>query len=138
MACFGFRIIWAYADFDGTAERYKPNREPVDGHALHAPTEDLGECRLVRSATTRRLQLCEFASLDGVAYGDDESAFRGEFRRFGRRKTNVSEHVTAALINRDLGHCSFLQVQHMCAVRLVHHLVSAIRSFDFFIKARNT
>ena len=39
---FCFRVVRADADFDGAAERHKPSGEPVDGHALHAPTEDLG------------------------------------------------------------------------------------------------
>lgn len=39
---FRFGVIRPYVDFDGAAKRHKPSREPVDGHALHPPTQHLG------------------------------------------------------------------------------------------------
>jgi hypothetical protein len=45
--------------------------------------------------------LREFATLDGFVNGGDKSAFRGELRRFGSRKADVSEYVTTALLNRN-------------------------------------
>src|SRR5713101_2752725 len=94
MTRFSFRVIRAYADFDSSPERHEPNREPVDGHAFHPAAKNLGEGGLVRAAAARGLQLREFAPLDGFINGQNESALRGEFRRFGRRKANVNEHVT--------------------------------------------
>jgi len=104
VAGFGFRVIWPDADFDGTAERGKPSREPVDSHALHPTTKYLGEGGLVRAATARGLQLCELAPLDGFVNRLNESAFRCELRRFSGGEPDISEDVTAAFVNRDFSH----------------------------------
>src|SRR6266851_491417 len=106
VARFGFRVIWADADFDGATEGGKPNRKPVDSHAFHPTTKNLGKGGLVRAATARGLQLCELAPLDRFVNRLNESAFRCELRRFCGGEPDISEDVTAAFVNRDLSHFS--------------------------------
>ena len=52
-------------DFNRAAKRGKPGGEPVEGHALHAATQNFGECRLVGAATARGLFLGEVEFADG-------------------------------------------------------------------------
>lgn len=104
VARFGFRVIWADANFDCATEGGKPSRKPVDSHAFHPTTKNLGEGGLVRAATARGLQLCELAPLDGFANRLNESALRCELRRFCGGEPDISEDVTAAFVNRDFRH----------------------------------
>src|SRR6266851_4812511 len=104
VARFGFRVIRAYANFDGATEGGKPSRKPVDSHAFHATTKNLGESGLVRAATARGLQLCELAPLDRFVNRLNESAFRCELRRFCGGEPDISEDVTAAFVNGDFSH----------------------------------
>jgi hypothetical protein len=104
VARFGLRVIRADADFDCSAERSKPSREAIDGHAFHATAKNFGERGLVRVAAASGLQLREFAPLDCFINSGDESALYGELRGFGGGKSHIREDVSAALVNRNLSH----------------------------------
>ena len=45
------RSPWAHANFNDAPERGEPGGAFVDGHALHAASENLGKCGLVGVAT---------------------------------------------------------------------------------------
>ena len=54
-SCLG--VVSVHVGFDGTAERGKPGREPVDGDALQAAAKDFGKGRLVDAASCRAAAL---------------------------------------------------------------------------------
>src|SRR5438552_18343483 len=85
-------------DFDRAPERVEPCCEPVDGHALHAAAKNLGKRRLVSEAEIRGLLLSEFAPFDRFPDNGDERALGCEFGSFGRRKADVFEHASTALV----------------------------------------
>src|SRR5271157_357392 len=89
-----------------SSKRVEPAGKPVDGDALHAATEHFGKRRLICLAEPRRFLLRQFAPLDSVLDGDYQAALGGEFRRLGRRESNIGKHVAAAFLKGNFSHCS--------------------------------
>src|SRR6266851_2362314 len=144
VARFGFRVIRADADFDGATEGGKPSRKPVDSHAFHPTTKNLGKGGLVRAATARGLQLCELAPLDRFVNRLNESAFRCELRRFCGGEPDISEDVYRCFC--EPGFQPFSQSSASSArARLRRASINSasgfgipIPDFDFFMKACST
>src|SRR6266478_5239089 len=124
---FSFRVIRAYANFDGATEGGKPSRKPVDSHAFHPATKNLGEGGLVRAATARGLQLCELPPLDRFVNRLNESAFRCELRRLCGGEPDISEDVTAAFVNWDFSH--FQSSASSARARLRRASINSVSSF---------
>ena len=84
MAGLGRGIVWPHPYFDGAAERREPNREPIDGHAVHPAAQHFGKRRLVGIAQSGRRLLCQLARLDRGIDGADQGAFDRQFLDLGR------------------------------------------------------